>query len=90
MSRAAILAGFLYVIRDRVANMKMGNPIIVENDRVAARLFMDIVADKDSVLSKHPTDYEIVRVADVDRNGLILEKYEPILIADGAGPVVEA
>lgn len=55
-----------YGIFDRVSQMFAGPLVQFAGDPAAVRFFRDIVADERSEQFKHPSDYDLVKVATFD------------------------
>lgn len=63
----------VYAIRDRVSDDLVGRAMyllmVFRNDAEAARYFADAVNDTTSIINKHPADYELVSIANLDDKG---------------------
>lgn len=63
----------IYAIRDRVAldlvGMHMYLLMCFRTDQEAARYFADAINDTTSILNKHPGDYELIYLGNVDPEG---------------------
>lgn len=55
----------LYSIRDLKACI-LTPPVCLENDAVAVRSFGDLVSQNDTIYSKHPADFAMVFVGEMD------------------------
>lgn len=81
----------LYAIKDRVANdlvaMQMYCLMTFVNDQAAIRYFADAILHEESVLSKHPNDYELIKIADIDNEGNITAEHGPTSIVTGSALV---
>lgn len=60
----------IYAIRDRVADelvgMRMYCLMVFRTDEEAARYFADAINDTTSILNKHPADYELIELGQLD------------------------
>lgn len=78
----------LYAIRDRIANdlvsMQMYTLFNFKTDEQAARYFADSVLDEKSILNKHPGDYELIKIADINDSGDIISEHGPKIVITGA------
>lgn len=61
----------LYVVRDVKAEF-FGDPILLDNDAMARRLFFDAARDPNSPLSKHPEDYALYLVGTYDARTAVI------------------
>lgn len=55
----------LYSIRDLKASV-LTPPVCLDNDAVAVRSFGDLVSQGDTIYAKHPADFAIVFVGEMD------------------------
>lgn len=76
----------IYAIRDRVAadlvGMHMYMLMTFRTSQEAARYFADAVNDTSSILNKHPADYELVKLGDINNDGTI-NKHDEIVVITG-------
>lgn len=49
----------IYVLYDRVSDVRIGVPMALPSDGAARRMFGDVQRDAESQLSRHPDDYEL-------------------------------
>lgn len=56
----------LYVVLDKVAETVMGQVLAFPNDTTAVRYFADVASQKDTIVAKHLTDYELRRIGSID------------------------
>lgn len=72
----------IYAIRDRIANELVGNSMYLlfafRTDQQAVRYFADCILDEKSILAKHPSDYELIAVAELHES-----MAGEIVLADG-------
>lgn len=74
----------LYVVRDVKAEF-YGDPILLDNDAIARRLFFDAARDPNSPLSKHPEDYALYHVGNYDaRTGVISSLDTPVHLGNAS------
>lgn len=73
----------LFVLRDEVAQIVVGEITSERTIPSAVRSFYDLLADERTVLAKHPADYVLVHVGDMDDRGHITPAYN--VVATGAG-----
>lgn len=77
----------LYVVRDVKAEF-YGDPIVLDNDAMARRLFFDAASDPNSPLSKHPEDYALYLVGTYDyRTGTISSLDTPVHLGNASEAV---
>lgn len=50
----------IYAVRDKVANAIVGTLWLLGADAPAIRIFTDIASDPQSMLAKHPGDFELL------------------------------
>lgn len=66
----------LYGIFDRLAKELISTGMYMvfafRTDQQAIRYFMDAILDEKSILAKHPSDYELIRLGIIDEAGNIL------------------
>ena len=77
----------IFAIRDRIADelvgLRMYTLMCFRTNEEAARYFADAVNDTTSILHKHPGDYELVRLGEVNDHGYIRPLQDPQLIVTG-------
>lgn len=77
----------IYAIRDRLAQEIVGLGMYVlfvfRTDQQAVRYFADAILDEKSILSKHPTDYELICVGITNELGQIQTVGEPNIVITG-------
>lgn len=75
----------IYAIKDRVADELSGLSMyllfVFRTDAQAARYFSDAINDQSSMLNKHPADYELRRLGQLDDNKII--NVEDVLVITG-------
>lgn len=72
----------LYQLRDRVSGMMSSGIMLFYADKAAIRMFADAMSG-DSLVSKHPEDYDLMFLGEQDDSGLIVS-VSPELVATGA------
>lgn len=76
----------LYAIFDRIANelvgLRMYTIMCFRTNEEAARYFSDAINDTSSILNKHPSDYTLVRLGQIDDLGNITAT-KPELVVTG-------
>lgn len=77
----------LYAIRDRIAEELVGRAMYLllcfRTDQEAARYFADAINDETSILHKHPSDYELLKLGTVNEHGYIKPHAEPSIVITG-------
>lgn len=78
----------IYAIRDRIADELVGMHMYLlmcfRTHEQAARYFADAINDTTSILNKHPADYELIQVGELDRDTGNIRQLTPIqLIVTG-------
>jgi len=73
----------LYQIFDVVSCSVIGSIIQETSDAPAIRLFTDVLADKSSVLSAHPADYNLLCLGELFSSGQIVPLDNPETILTG-------
>lgn len=77
----------IYAIKDRVAQEIVGNAMYqlftFRTDQQATRYFADAIHDDKSMLNKHPDDYELIKIADIDDDGNITAEHGPSVVITG-------
>lgn len=71
------------VIRDLKAE-SFGLPCVFDGPRQAVRSFCDLLDDKETLVGKHPTDFQLLHVGDWDDVEGVLTSVERAVIVDGA------
>lgn len=79
---------YVYAIRDRVADALAGNEqfalFIFRTDQQAIRYFADSVATEKTILNQHPTDFELIKLGELNDNGrLTVNGTHPVIILTG-------
>lgn len=64
----------LYMVYDRLANSVIGQIVLAESHGSATRDFHDALGNKDSQLSKHPADYDLLFIGFLTTSGVIEER----------------
>ena len=77
----------LYVVRDVKAEF-FGDPMLLDNDAIARRLFFDAARDPDTSICKHPEDYALYLVGTYDaRTGVISALDTPVHLGNASEAV---
>lgn len=61
----------IYAIYDTVAEEIVGRVFGAAADAAAVRLFTDLLSDKQTAQGTHPTDYNLLRVAEITNGGAL-------------------
>lgn len=72
----------IYAIYDKVSMSQYGALVMQQHDGPVARLFYDLLAEKDSPLQRHAGDYELWRIATID-DDLVVHGTEHYIVATG-------
>lgn len=72
----------LFAVYDTVAATIIGGIMLQPHDGPAIRIFRDALSQADGPLAKHPDDYQLLRLGDIDDDGMITPRVE--LIANGS------
>lgn len=70
---------YIYAIIDNVANDILGGLIIQRADAAAIRLYGDIASMPESIMGKHPEDYDLVRLGNLDAEHQLVPDYKIIM-----------
>lgn len=73
----------LYVVLDTKAAMALGGLLQFRHDAAAVRVFQEIYKDPQSAVSKHPADFQLMRVGEFDDESLFVAATEPAVIITG-------
>lgn len=75
---------FVIALRDKKAESVV-SVCSVRNEKVALRLFEDLLSDKGSMFGQHPEDFELLLICsyDSDSGVLVEDRSYPCKIADG-------
>lgn len=60
-----------------------GTPCVFSTESDAERGFGDLVADKNTIVGKHPADFRLVKIADYEVDSAIVKPCDHLVIADG-------
>lgn len=78
----------IYGIRDRIANEVVGMRMYVlmtfRTDQEAARYFADAINDTTSILNKHPSDFELIKLGHLTDDGNINSRDHIVIITGDA------
>lgn len=70
----------VYTIRDNVAS-RIGPLVCFSNDEEAMRAVKhNIATGGDSIMSRSPSDFVVLRVADIDSDSGVVSSYEPVFV----------
>lgn len=76
---------FLYAIRDNVANEMSHNVYSHTGDPSAIRMFVDALTDQQSVIAKHPKDFDLILIGQFDETtGHVDGGIGPALVLTGS------
>lgn len=73
----------LCVIRDLKAD-SYGAPCLFGGPKEAVRSFCDLLEDKQTLVGRHPQDFQLVHIADWDEISGVVTPVEHVIIVDGA------
>lgn len=77
----------IYAIRDTIANDLVGTQMYIlfvfRTDQQAERYFADAILEPTSMLAKHPSDYELIKIGDLDDEGNIIKEHGPEVVTTG-------
>lgn len=61
----------IYAIYDIVAQEMLAQVQLMKHDAVAIRFYQDVAQSKGSIVNQHPADFDLIRLGDIDEQGLI-------------------
>lgn len=74
----------IYAILDIIANMIVGGLYMHKHDAVAIRFFNDVASQGDSLISKHPEDFDLIKLGTLEEDNTITPVgEEPLTILTG-------
>lgn len=73
----------IYVIYDMKAKIALKPFMIERNDVVPIRQFGELVNNEQTILHKHPGDFELVQIGHVDLETLLMDGMDDRLVANG-------
>lgn len=76
---SAIHANAIYAITDNIANTIHGGLITQKHDAAAIRFFGDVANDHQTLLYRHPQDFDLVRLGYITHNNQLEPAYEIII-----------
>lgn len=79
----------IYCIWDRVAGSIVGALVLGVNDRAVERMFADVLADESTPISKHPGDYQLMKLGSINDSTGAIEAEGPEIVAYGSSYVKE-
>lgn len=74
----------LYAVRDTVSQAIVSAIIVEMTDAPAIRAFHDALATPDSPMGKHPADYVLLDLGEINLESGLIIGVEPLVIATGA------
>lgn len=74
----------IYCIFDKVGGSVVGALVLGTNDRVVERMFADVLVDESTPISKHPRDYQLLKLGEIDDSTGVISPVIPTIVADGA------
>lgn len=78
----------IYAIRDLVANSLLGGLHLFRHPAPAVRFFGDIAADQQTMIARHPQDYDLIRIGALDEDTFVVTPLPiPEVIITGAAYV---
>lgn len=76
---------YIYAVKDLVSESIVGSLIMELRDGPAIRAFHDALEpSSNSVLAKHPEDFNLLELGDIDDTGIIAGRDIPRVVATGA------
>lgn len=74
---------YIYTVFDKVANTIVGSLITEPHDAPAIRAFHDALGHPNSILSQHPADFDLLKVAEITDTGEVSIGSYPRTVATG-------
>lgn len=76
----------LYAIYDTVARAIVGGVHVCQRDEVAIRLFGDVASDNQTMIARHPSDYELLYLGELGDGaaGICVPTVAPVVVLTGA------
>lgn len=74
----------IYAVRDVVSTSIVSQLILEHQDAPAIRSFHDALSEPNSPMGKHPADYVLVDLGEINLDTGLIVGVEPIIIATGA------
>ena len=74
---------FLYVVFDVVAQLVSGPVMALPNDAVARRVFQDALLGESSALSRHPSDYVLLKIGALEDEVPVIRSVETTQVISG-------
>lgn len=78
----------VYVLYDRNAGIALKPAMIERNDVIPIRQITDLAKNEQSIINRHPEDFQIVHIATFDLETLEIQAVIPrvVIIANDANP----
>lgn len=73
----------IYAIYDKVAQAQYGALVMQQHDGPVARLFFDLLQDKEQPMSRHVADYELWRIGTISDDLVVSGVDQPYVVATG-------
>lgn len=75
----------IYVLRDIAAAAMVGGLHLHSHDASAIRFFGDLASSPDTMVNRHPTDFELLHIGRFDdEQGELLPAQEPTVVITGS------
>jgi hypothetical protein len=71
----------IYCLYDKKSQIALKPFLVHRNDVAPLRETQDVVANKDTVIHKHPQDFDLICVGEIDLESLEVTGHSPRLIA---------
>lgn len=72
----------IYAIYDKVADMYIGGLLLHKHDAAAIRFFQDVAGLGDSLVGKHPEDFDLMLVGNLDEENKV-SGHKPAVVVSG-------
>lgn len=69
----------IYAILDTVAKQIQGGLYLYKHDASAIRFFSDVATMKDSIVGKHPQDFDLIRLGYLTHSNEVETEYRMVL-----------
>lgn len=73
----------IYVMFDKGANIALKPLIVQRNDVIPVRELGELVNNSETIIHKHPQDFQIIHIGSIDLENLVVEQCEPRIVAVG-------
>lgn len=69
----------IYAIWDNVADDILGSLHIHKHEAAAIRFYGDIATLQDSIIGKHPEDFDLVQLGHINKHGRLVGEFRQVL-----------